>query len=138
MGKTKTTQANFSSPAWNGKETNWLMRMTRAGKNAQEVADALNKRYHGNKKVRTARGVAQRRVKMGLSNKRVVKEKKGTSLARRKTEKVSVTPRSVEVVETEKRLFAFQTPDLQVQIQIEGSQGTDDMLKKMAASILTG
>lgn len=141
--------ANFDSAGWSEAEINWLDRMMKKDTPRQEMVDALNRRYHKKKKVRTISAVTQRIVRMrkeqGLSS----KKPKSTALAKRvnSTPTVKRKPRApkVEVLpahgaadfnEAPKLLFALQTPKLNVQIQLSGEEATDEMLKGMAAEVL--
>lgn len=142
MAKAKTG-SNFLGEPWSDAEKRWLLKMYGRKKPAthEEVVEALNRRYHKGKKVRTEGSVKQRRV---LLRNAANGKTPSTALAKTNGKSNGITKRgrkaariSAEVVESPtKRLFAFQTPDLTVQVQIEGDKGSDEMLKRMAASVL--
>jgi len=65
---------------------------------------------------------------------------KGTALARVDVNE-TLPPDAITVVAEEevlpKRIFAYQTPDVTVQVQIEGHGGTDQMLKDIAKTVVS-
>lgn len=64
------------------------------------------------------------------------KKSKSAALAPREKPAMEAALGNVSVVDT-KRQFALKTPQIQIQLQIEGPEGTDELLMKMAAAAMS-
>lgn len=136
----KKRKNNFGTH-WSEREFDWSARMHSKGKDAETIADALNRRYHGGKKVRTVSAVKQCIIKQRHKNKTP-----STALAVRGPDKVArrskkkkngthvLTSEVIDNVPT--RLFQLKLPGLSIQVQIEGENGTDEMITEMARNAL--